>query len=181
MNNNFKIGVIGLITVDTPSTSSGFTQHMFPDYKFKDYADIVNNEAKALRANGAHAVLVMAHEGNSCPGQSLDMSFWRKTSNQTDCPDGPMTHILDLLPAGTIDAVVQGHRHETVHTFKNGVPIVGNINGGFYFNIIYLTFNKLSRKVVDSLIEGPIPVCERVFSKIKRCHYVAPKDLPEAG
>lgn len=43
MNNNFKIGVIGLITVDTPSTSSGFTQHMFPDYKFRDYADIVNN------------------------------------------------------------------------------------------------------------------------------------------
>jgi 2',3'-cyclic-nucleotide 2'-phosphodiesterase (5'-nucleotidase family) len=41
LSGNFKIGVIGLITQDTPFTSSGFTKHLFPDYKFKDYADIV--------------------------------------------------------------------------------------------------------------------------------------------
>jgi 5'-nucleotidase len=181
IGNNFKIGVIGLITVDTPQTSSGFTQHLFPDYKFKDYADIVYAEAKTLRSNGAHAVIIMAHEGNSCPGQSMTMGIWKKTTNQTACPDGPITHILDLLPNGTIDAVVQGHRHEIVHFYKNGVPIVGNINGGFYFNLLYLTFNKLTKKLVDTSIEGPIPVCERIFSNLKRCPYVAPKDLKAAG
>jgi 2',3'-cyclic-nucleotide 2'-phosphodiesterase (5'-nucleotidase family) len=181
LNNNFKVGVIGLITVDTPSTSSGFTQHLFPDYKFREYADIVYTEAKSLRANGAHAVLIMAHEGNSCPGQSMNLSTWKKTTNQTACPDGPMTHILDLLPNGTVDAIVQGHRHEIVHFYKNGVPIVGNTNGGFYFNLLYLTFNKLNRKLVDTAIEGPIPVCERIFTNLKRCPYVAPKDLAAAG
>lgn len=94
-----------------------------------------------------------------CPGQTLDMGIWKKNTSQTACPDGPITHILDLLPAGTIDAVVQGHRHETIHFYHDGIPIVGNTNGGFYFNAIYLTFNKLTKKIVDSSIEGPIPVC----------------------
>lgn len=45
--------------------------------------------------------------------------------------------------------------------FILGIPIMGNINGGFYFNVMYLTFN--NKKVIDSKIEGPIPVCEKVF------------------
>jgi 5'-nucleotidase len=181
LNDNFKVGVIGLITTDTPVTSSGFTQHLFPDYKFKDYTDFVLAEAKSLRSNGAHAVVIMAHEGNVCPGQTQDMGIWKKNSSQGPCPDGPITHILDLLPAGTIDAVVQGHRHTTVHFYHDGVPIIGNINGGFYFNAIYLTWNKLTKKIVDTSIEGPIPVCEKIFSKIKRCPYVAPAQLKDAG
>jgi hypothetical protein len=53
----------------------------------------------------------MAHEGNSCPGQSMTYSLWKSTTPQTPCPDGPITTLLDSIPAGTIDAVVQGHKH----------------------------------------------------------------------
>lgn len=39
---------------------------------------------------------------------------------------------------------------------------MGNINGGFYFNAMYLTFDE-NKQVVDAKIEGPIPVCEKIF------------------
>lgn len=39
---------------------------------------------------------------------------------------------------------------------------MGNINGGYYFNVMYLTFSS-SKEVVNATIEGPIPVCAKVF------------------
>lgn len=39
--NGIKVGVIGLSTVETPTTTSGFSSHLFPQYKFLDYRDIV--------------------------------------------------------------------------------------------------------------------------------------------
>ena len=181
MSNGVKVGVIGLTTVDTPQTSSGFTDHMFPDYQFKEYADIVAQEAKALRDSGAWIVVVVAHEGDHCPTQSLNNSIWKNTTVQEPCPDGQISEMIEKLPRGTIDAVVQGHRHEIIHFYKNGVPIAGSTNGGYYFNIIHLTINKKTKKVVDSSIEGPIPVCDKIFSNTNRCDYVRPEDISRVG
>lgn len=57
---------------------------------------------------------------------------------------------------------------------------MGNINGGFYFNVLYLTFND-RKEVVGSRIEGPIPVCEKVFENLGRCNYVPEEELGGAG
>lgn len=111
LEDGVKVGVIGLTTTDTPQTSSGFTDHLFPDYQFKDYTNIVIDESKALRSSGANIVVILSHEGNDCPGQSWNMSTWKNSTAQTACPDGPITDTIAKLPAGTIDAVVQGHRH----------------------------------------------------------------------
>lgn len=48
--------------------------------------------------------------------------------------------LVKALPAGTVDGIVQGHRHKFSHTFIQGVPVIGTNNGGFYFNILYLKF-----------------------------------------
>lgn len=58
--------------------------------------------------------------------------------------------------------VIQGHHHTVSHLFIDGIPIMGNINGGFYFNVMYLTFNR-DKVLLDAKIEGPIPVCEKIF------------------
>lgn len=50
---------------------------------------------------------------------------------------------------------------------------MGNINGGYYFNIMYLTFDE-DFKVVDSKIEGPVPVCEKIFQNTGKCNFVEP-------
>jgi hypothetical protein len=46
--------------------------------------------------------------------------------------------LLKGLPTGTLDGVLQGHRHKFSHKFINGIPVMGTINGGYYFNILYL-------------------------------------------
>jgi 2',3'-cyclic-nucleotide 2'-phosphodiesterase (5'-nucleotidase family) len=72
-----RIGIIGLATVETPITTSGFTSHLFPDYKFLNYTDIVIKESKELRRKGVHAVLILSHVGNGCnPG--FKYGIWKK-------------------------------------------------------------------------------------------------------
>ena len=39
--NGIKLGVIGLSTVETPTTTAGFSSGKFPPYKFLEYRDIV--------------------------------------------------------------------------------------------------------------------------------------------
>ena len=53
---------------------------------------------------------------------------------------------------------MQGHRHRIVHHYIGNVPYMGTTNGGYYFNVLYLTFDD-EKRIVDSKIEGPIPVC----------------------
>jgi hypothetical protein len=48
---------------------------------------------------------------------------------------------------------------------------MGSINGGYYFNIMYLKFNK-DMQLLGSSIENPVAVCERIFTNRKRCDYV---------
>lgn len=88
--------------------------------------------------------------------------------------------MVKSLPEGTIDGVVQGHRHRIAHHFINGIPYMGTINGGYYFNALYLKFND-DGKVIDSSIEGPIPVCEKVFENTGRCNYIKGEELKSAG
>jgi len=50
--------------------------------------------------------------------------------------------------------------------------VIQSVNGGFYFNVIYFTFDK-NNNLIDTKIEGPIPVCEKIFEKIKKCNLVS--------
>jgi hypothetical protein len=69
-----------------------------------------------------------------------------------------MTKLIKSLPTGTVHGVLQGHRHTVSHVFINGIPVMGNINGGYYFSVMYLTLNT-NHVIIDAKIEGPIPVC----------------------
>lgn len=92
-----------------------------------------------------------------------------------------------------LDAVVAGHTHMNTHHFIKGKPVVSTVNNGLFFNVIYLKFkirknssnnlrhnNENINKVEDSksqyelikektVIEGPVPVCEKVFSNKSAC------------
>ena len=56
-----------------------------------------------------------------------------------------MNKLLNVLPKGTIDAVLQGHYHNIAHHYINSkfwinsdIPVAGNVMGAKYFNILYL-------------------------------------------
>lgn len=38
-----------------------------------------------------------------------------------------------------------------------------------YINIMYLDFNHILNKVVDSQLEGPVPICSKVFKNTNKC------------
>lgn len=94
-----------------------------------------------LRKYGAHAVLIVSHVGNNCNANNT-YGIWTIESKQssTCVPEDEMTKLISSLPKGTIDGVVQGHRHRFSHHFIEGVPVMGTINGGYYFNVMYLKF-----------------------------------------
>jgi 2',3'-cyclic-nucleotide 2'-phosphodiesterase (5'-nucleotidase family) len=70
--------------------------------------------------------------------------------------------MIDDLPKGTIDGIIQGHRHKIANYYYNGIPYMGATNGGFYLHSMSLKFDS-DNKLTDSYIEGPIPICEKVF------------------
>jgi len=90
-----------------------------------------------------------------------------------------MSKLINDLPVGTIDGVVQGHRHKFSHHFINKIPVIGTSNGGYYFNVLYLNF--YNKEIYYKLIEGPIPVCEKIFSEKKICSYLPSSELKTAG
>jgi len=46
LENGIKIGVIGLSTLETPSTTDGFLKNKFPPFIFNDYLPVVLKESK---------------------------------------------------------------------------------------------------------------------------------------
>lgn len=115
---------------------------MFPKYDFLDYPEIVKAESELLRKNGANLVVVLSHVGNGCPSSNV-YGEWEEDTIQSACENGDeINSLIDRLPAGTIDAVVQGHRHTFSHHFRKEVPIMGTINGGFYLNVLEINLYK---------------------------------------
>ena len=105
-----RVGVIGISTVETPRTTMAVN---VSDLRFVAPAPIVDGRARALRARGADAVIVVAHDGAFCN---------RAAAADTACSG----EIIDLARGITerVDAIVSGHTHSLVNTRVNGIPIV---------------------------------------------------------
>lgn len=178
-----KLGVIGVTTITTPETTGG----NLTSVKFLAYADIIIKEANELRKK-TNAVILLAHVGMKClnDGEAkLNLEIRTKYSKQKNCEDyDEMYILLNTLPKHTVDAVVAAHKHDVTHHWINGTPVISSLNNGVYANIFYLPFDKsqnykLIRK--DIKIEGPLPVCEKVFTSTRRCTPYSSKELADKG
>ena len=120
--NGVKIGVIGLSTIFTPITTNAFKNKLFPEYKFLEYKDIVINESKKLKKAGADVVLVVGHLGNDC-NTTNKYGKWTEATHQPDCgvQNDEATKLINELPEGTIDGLLQGHRHKFAHHYVRGM------------------------------------------------------------
>ena len=179
LKSGIKIGVIGLSTLETPSTTSAFNDGSFPAYQFLQYAPIVLERSARLKELGADAVLIVSHVGNDCNADNTYGVWDRYSEQSSQCSSDEITALLEALPVGTVDGVIQGHRHKFSHHFIRGVPVMGTNNGGYYFNVLYLHF--YNRKIYEAEIEGPVPVCEKVFENARTCSYQRQEQLAVAG
>ncbi len=102
--NGVKIGVIGLTTQDTPSTT---TKANVADLVFVDPVATVARLAPELRAQGARVIVVAGHLTGSCAEKP---PAWA-TPPAPCLPDGEIGRLLTELPKGTIDVIAAGHAH----------------------------------------------------------------------
>ena len=81
---------------------------------------------------------------------------------------------MEKLKPGTIDLFLAGHKHDIAHNWVNGIPVLSNERNGKYAQIVYLPFDKKTKKLVNDkiIMEGPLPICEKIFKNKLLC------DLP---
>ena len=169
-----KVGVIGLSTTFTPETTR---YDAVADLYFRNLKDETLEQSKILRSQGAEIIIVTTHAGVTCDpaiGESIfDNKVRTKKSPNGGCRDyDELYQFLTQIPPGTVDLVVSGHTHTILHHWINGTPVIQGGAFNHYFNTATLTYDHESGRVVPELteVEGPIPVCEKVFKNLGHCN-----------
>ena len=174
-----KIGVVGLSMnmLETQISGAGYEE-----IKFLDYKDQLVVESNKLRnEDNVNAVVLLSHIGIGCgTGNNLTLNMYKPTDIQESCSeDSDLYTLINSIDQGVIDAVVTGHSHREVHHWIKNIPIVSPINYGVYANIIYLAFDRKNNyeiKREEARIEGPLPICEKIFKQNYKCESIKSKE-----
>ena len=105
---DFRIGVIGIATQSTPSTTRAIN---VAGLRFDPPAPVVDAHARALRARGANVIIVVGHVGGTCAANA-----------STGCTGEIFTFAQQLTEP--VDAIFSGHSHSALDTEVAGMPIV---------------------------------------------------------
>ena len=109
----------------------------------------------------------------------MKLMIRNKETVQKECdPDQEIMPFLKRIESEElkIDALIGAHVHDVVHHWINGIPCIESSGAGF-FHILHLPFKiNEDRKSVtiqnnDIKIEGPVPVCEKIWRDTKDCTY----------
>ena len=186
LKNGIKIGIIGLTTLEIEKSKTNNAS----DIIFQDYLNIVKEESKQLREKGANAIIVLGHLGISCNYKTEEKNHKRlykygirnkQTLKEKDkekdfkhCKSkSEGLHLLNKIEPGILDLFLGGHTHSVAHHWINDIPLVSNERNGQNAHIIYLPFDRETHKLNNDLIqiEGPIPICEKIFETNHRCNF----------
>ena len=177
-----KIGVIGLTHRKDINkiTGQGYENILFLDYR----EELVSEANKLRKENNVNAIILLSHIGCECGiGNNLVLNMYRPSDIQEACDkDLDLYKLINSIESGVIDAVVTGHSHREVHHFINGIPVISPVNNGLYANIIYLAFDRKNNyKIVkdEIRIEGPLPICEKIFKKNHKCEFIKLNEIDD--
>jgi 5'-nucleotidase len=164
-----RIGIIGLSTPDTPHVTMGVNVESL---SFTEPVAATIAEARRLRAQGADAVIVIAHMGGRC----TDMSDEHKLDScQTQAE--AMTY-LEALPKGTIDAFFAGHTHANMRHYVNGVPAVQGLAMSREFSTLDLWIDTEEDRVTKTEMRMPTMICSHVYEGTESCD---PRTAPKGA
>lgn len=179
-----KVGVVGLTKYMERHQIAGAG---FEDVEFLDYKAELVKEVELIRKDEkVKAVLLLSHIGMQCGEKNnLTLNLYKPSDNQELCSkDSDLYKLIDTLEPNLIDGIITGHSHKEVHHWFKEIPIISPVNNGFYANILYLAFNKNKNYQLEKekvRIEGPVPICERIFSKSIKCEYVKVSEVEKYG
>lgn len=178
---DIRLGIIGLANVVKKETSSGF----FTDVEFKTYKAGILSEIEQLRKE-TDAVIVLGHIALNCPKseEHLKLQIFTKDTPQQECVESTeMMQLLKTLDNGIVDAIIAGHSHDETHNWPYGFPVMSSINFGKTSNIMYLPFDRKTHRLIKDKIqiEGPLPICEKIFKNYNTCPQAMTEEQIIAG
>ena len=181
-----KIGVIGLATQETVAlTSTDLSNYIFDDYYkvVKRHTDYLRNKEKV------DSVILLTHFGPKCSldqDEKMTLKMRSKSTIQKICePEYEIMRLLKKIKNEElkVDGIIGAHVHDVVHHWISGIPVIESSGAG-YFNIMYLPFKINNNGTVtlqnnDIEIEGPVPVCEKIWEDTKNCKFREDKSALE--
>lgn len=145
-----KVGVVGLSTEATARTTLSLN---FRNLTVRPLAEAAAARAAALRAEGATAVVVVAHAGGAC------RHFDDPADLSTCEAEEEIFQVARALPAGAVDVIVAGHTHRGVAHVVNGVAVIESFANGRAFGRVDLTVAPSAHRVVERRVHPPHDVC----------------------
>jgi len=131
-----RVGFIGVVTRSTPGivVPSGVA-----GVRFVAEARVLNDQAKALQAQGVQAIVAVVHEGGDAEG-GID-----------DCanPRGAIFEIERELDAA-IDAVLSAHTHQGYNCNIDGRPVIQGASFGRLVSVVDIVVDRTTGDVVRS-------------------------------
>ena len=147
-----QVGLIGVTTPDTPALTIGAN---VIGLTFAPLIPVITREATALRARGATAVIVLAHEGGRC-------TQFDDPENLSSCDQmAEIVQVARQLPAGLVDVIAAGHTHQAMAHDVGGIAIVEAYSSGRSFSRVDLMVNRSTRKLASKRIFPTQDLCGR--------------------
>ncbi|MDR0297460.1 MAG: bifunctional metallophosphatase/5'-nucleotidase [Streptococcaceae bacterium] len=125
-----KIGVIGVITTDTPSIV--LADEVAP-YTFLDPATTIAKYSAELQAQGVNAIVVLGHTASDNVA-GADSQVVGETADI-------ITKLDQIDPNNSVDLYVAGHSHTFTNGTVNGVRVVQALAKGEAFDNVTGTYN----------------------------------------
>jgi 5'-nucleotidase len=158
-----KIGIFGLITPSTPSTTNPVN---ISTLRFGSLVPETVVAANRLRERGADVVIGLAHAGGRCTRHDDPSDL-----SSCDLDSGEIFELLRELPAGLLDAMVAGHTHAEIAHLVNGIPVVETRGLGRTFATLELSVDPKTRRVLPqrTVIGRNVAICARVDARANTC------------
>ena len=158
-----KIGVIEFVILKEES------------YILEELVTKIESYINILKNKGINAIILLTNLEMRCIGKNLNLNMYINTKQICDEYSNSKKALLNVLKYNiSIDAVIVSNSYDLeIHHWVNGIPIMSSPSKGKYFNIMYLPFKKESGTYIlnnsEIKIEGPIPICEKIFKDTKKC------------
>ena len=170
--NNIKIGVIGL----TMSIEKSELSNRGYNLEFLDYKKELIENANYLKEKKANAIILLAHIPLVSEKYIYKLTNVKlRTKNNYHPLKSPFTsdlyNLINSIDNKLIDAVIASHHHGSIITWINDIPVLESNSWTDSLNVLYLPFNKKNKTLIrnEIKIEGPLPVCKKVFSDSENC------------
>lgn len=144
--NGIKVGIVGVTTKRAFQRTIALN---VGGLEITPLVPAIEEQAKALRADGATLVIVAAHAGGQCTRfeDPADLSSCNENSE--------IFRVARELPTGLVDYIVAGHVHQGLAHVVNGTAITSSYSSTRAFSRVDFSIDRKSGEILERKIFPP--------------------------